>query len=244
MQKVGAEMSDIRKIIDQGLKFYRKLRNDENGRYRSWEYCYKIFYDAHNSTIVDDEFTDYLCLHLSFYLASWGMYRGSSFLLQRDYKVHKPIIKILLDDKYNSLWGIEIDKYKNLENQEKLKDLVDKIKKVYNEIRLSVKESIPKNELSDTLVTKVLMGTLGCVPAYDRYFIAGIRNKKVASGSFSIKSILELVDFYNKYYEEFESARSQMTTNGLKYPQMKILDSCFWQVGFDLDENKGLKISH
>lgn len=172
------------------------------------------------------------------------MYRGSSFLLQRDYKVHKPVIKILLEDKYNSLWGIEINQYKNIENQEKLKDLVSRIKEVYNEIRLSVKESIPKNELSDTLVTKVLMGTLGCVPAYDRYFISGVRNKKAASGNFNIRSILELVGFYNKYYDDFEQARKQMMVCGMEYPQMKILDSCFWQVGFDLDENKGLKISH
>lgn len=237
-------MSDIKEIINQGLKFYNKLREDENGRYRSWEYCYKIFHDAHTSNNVDDDFIDYLCLHLSFYLASWGMYRGSSFLLQRDYKVHKPVIKILLEDKYNLLWGIEINQYKNIENQEKLKDLVSRIKEVYNEIRLSVKESIPKNELSDTLVTKVLMGTLGCVPAYDRYFISGVRNEKAASGNFNIRSILELVEFYNKYYDDFEQARKQMMVCGMEYPQMKILDSCFWQVGFDLDENKGLKISH
>ena len=237
-------MSDIKEIINQGLKFYNKLREDENGRYRSWEYCYKIFQNAHVSNNIDDNFIDYLCLHLSFYLASWGMYRGSSFLLQRDYKVHKPIIEILLEEKYNSLWGIAINDYKDKENQDKLIELVKRIKEIYNQIRLSVKESIPKNEVSDTLVTKVLMGTLGCVPAYDRYFISGIRNEKVASGNFNIRSILELVDFYNKYYEEFENARSQMIVSGMEYPQMKIIDSCFWQVGFELDENKGLKISH
>ena len=237
-------MSDIKEIINQGLKFYNKLREDENGRYRSWEYCYKIFNDAHISDQVDNDFIDYLCLHLSFYLASWGMYRGSSFLLQRDYKVHKPVIEELLKEEYDSLWGIAINEYKIIENQQKLEKLVKNIKKIYNEIRLSVKETIPKNELSDTLVTKVLMGTLGCVPAYDRYFVSGIRNEKAASGNFNIKSILELVDFYNQYYDDFENARSRMVVCGMEYPQMKILDSCFWQIGFDLDENKGLKISH
>ena len=195
-------MSDIKEIINQGLIFYKKLREDKNGRYRSWEYCYNIFHLAHISDNVDNNFIDYLCLHLSFYLASWGMYRGSSFLLQRDYKVHKPVIKELLKCDYNSLWGIEVNNYKEIQNQTKLQELVKRIKEIYNEIRLSVKETIPKNELSDTLVTKVLMGTLGCVPAYDRYFISGIRNEKVASGNFNIKSILELVDFYNKYYNK------------------------------------------
>lgn len=237
-------MSDIKEIINQGLKFYNKLREDENGRYRSWEHCYKIFNNAHISDNVDNDFIDYLCLHLSFYLASWGMYRGSSFLLQRDYKVHKPVIEELLKEEYDSLWGIAINEYKIIHNQKKLEKLVKRIKEIYNEIRLSVKETVPKNELSDTLVTKVLMGTLGCVPAYDRYFVSGIRNEKAASGNFNIKSILELVDFYNQYYDDFESARSQMVVCGMEYPQMKILDSCFWQIGFDLDESKGLKISH
>lgn len=237
-------MSDIKEIINQGLKFYNKLREDENGRYRSWEYCYKVFNDAHNSQNIDDEYIDYLCLHLAFYLASWGMYRGSSFLLQRDYKVHKDAIKVILDNKYNSLWGIPINDYKQEYNQELLFDITNKLKEIYNKIRLSVKEKMPKNELSDTLVTKILMGTYGCVPAYDRYFISGIRNEKVASGNFNKRSILELVDFYNKYYDDFETARKQMTVFGMEYPQTKILDSCFWQIGFDLDDSKGFKVSH
>lgn len=42
------------------------------------------------------------------------------------------------------------------------------------------------------------MDTLGCVPAYDRYFVSGIRSQKIASGTYNIKSILQLVDFYKK----------------------------------------------
>ena len=106
---------------------------------------------------------------------------------------------------------------------------------MYNIIRLSVKEEAPKNEISDTLITKVLMGTMGCVPAYDRYFIEGIKKYKVASGKFNIRSILQLVHYYNDNYDMFEEARSQMNIFGMKYPQMKVIDMCFWQVGFDLD---------
>lgn len=55
-----------------------------------------------------------------------------------------------------------------------------------------MKEQNLKNKLSFTLVTKILMGTLGCVPAYDCYFILGIKNQKVATGNYNIKSILQL----------------------------------------------------
>ena len=34
------------------------------------------------------------------------MYRGSSFLLQKDYKVHIPVVKIIQEQKYNPLHGI------------------------------------------------------------------------------------------------------------------------------------------
>ena len=111
-------------------------------------------------------------------------------------------------------------------------------------IRSNVKESIPKNEISNTLVTKILMGTMGCVPAYDRYFISGIRNKEVASGNFNKKSIKEIIDFYGKYYNEFEEIRSQMFIGDLEYPQMKIIDMCFWQIGFNIDTKKVIKNSH
>ena len=66
------------------------------------------------------------------------MYRGSSFLLQRDYKVHKPIVEELLKEKYNCLWEIKTSDYIKKETQKTLIQLVEKIKKMYSEIRLSV----------------------------------------------------------------------------------------------------------
>jgi len=231
-------MNELKNILNSGIKFYKELKEDKNGRYRSWEYCYKIFNEAHKANNVDDKFIDYLWLNLAFYLASWGMYRGSSFLLQRDYKVHKPIVEELLKEKYNCLWEIKTSDYIKKETQKTLIQLVEKMKKMYSEIRLSVKKEVPKNKISDTLITKVLMETMGCIPAYDRYFIEGIKKYKVALGNFNIKSILQLVHYYNDNYDIFEETRSQMNISGMEYPQMKVIDMCFWQVGFDLDKNK------
>ena len=114
----------------------------------------------------------------------------------------------------------------------------------YGFVRKSVKESEVKNSVSFTLVTKVLMGTLGCVPAYDRYFIDGIKYKKVSTGNYNINSVLKLVDFYEENEEKLEQARSKMEVCGLQYPQMKILDMGFWQIGFERDTKKGLSKAH
>ena len=99
----------------------------------------------------------------------------------------------------------------------------------------------PKYQLSDTLVTKILMGTLGCVPAYDRYFIAGVKSRKAAAGSFSMKSVLQLADFYERNRERLERARGDMEVSGMPYPQMKLLDMGFWQLGFELDAGRDAK---
>lgn len=223
-------MSSVDWIIQSSEKFYNDLKADKNGRYRSWEHCYSHFIKARKSKEVDH---DYLSLQLAFYLASWGMYRGSSFLLQKDYKVHIPVVKELLKNKYDALAGIDCIGFKDDSNQKLLQDINLFLEKYYDEIRKNVKGQELKNELSSTLITKILMGTLGCVPAYDRYFIAGIKNQKVATGNYNINSIMQLVDFYKENSAQLELVRKKMKVKGMRYPQMKLLDMGFWQIGYE-----------
>lgn len=88
-------------------------------------------------------------MQLTFYLASWGMYRGSSFLLQKDYKVHVPVVEELLKAHYNGLFGLECIKLrKNDDVQKKLTELTWFMTAHYNNIRKSVKKTEVKNKLS------------------------------------------------------------------------------------------------
>lgn len=222
----------VDKVIRAADTFYKTLQNDPNGRYRSWEYCYKCFHDAREDLNPD---YDMLCLNLAFYLASWGMYRGSSFLLQKDYKVHLPVVQELLKNDYNQLFGIECFRIKEREIQKLITRLYTLISNYYETIRASVKSLDIKSELSGTLITKILMGTLGCVPAYDRYFINGIKNLEVSTGSFSITSLKKLADFYELNSQKLEVARKRLLVNDLDYPQMKLLDMGFWQIGLELE---------
>ena len=228
-------------IIDSATNFYNKLKLDKNGRYLSWEHCYSKFYNA-RKIIVSDEYMDYLALQLAFYLASWGMYRGSSFLLQQDYKVHIPVVGELLKEKYNALQGIKCKELKK--NLPLLGEIVSFIKDYYNAIRIRISENDPKNDLSDTLITKILMGTLGCVPAYDRYFIEGIKEERISTGIFNNNSVIRLIKFYEENEKEFDSILSAMFIGNIPYPQMKFLDMGFWKIGFEKDLNKGQKIAH
>lgn len=228
-------------IIENGSQFVALMRADENGRYRSWEHCYSAF-SGHKGKTLSEKDLDFLCLHLSFYLASWGMYRGSSFLLQKDYRVHATAIKELMKTDYIDLWAVKCEDYIHTSIKlQKLFSLTNALKEIYSGIRISANEAInrgiPAQPISDTLITKILMGTLGCVPAYDRYFNDGVKKCGVASALFTSKSIHNLSKYYVDNNDGFVNWRRTISCEGMEYPQMKILDMCFWQIGYNLDPN-------
>ena len=143
------KQTDIELVIND---FKDKSKPDD--RYTSFDYCYNYFRTTNDLTIDIEK----SCLVLGFYLASWGMYRGSSFLLQHSVHHLKPTI-LYINSLDKSVWNIDVDKYddKNIEQ----------IIEVYNEIK---KRLIPNGNTDLTLVTKVLLGVFGFIPAFDNYF--------------------------------------------------------------------------
>lgn len=214
--------------IEKTVKeFYDNLIEKDNHRYMSWEHCFKAFQQPKQ---VNDK--DYLSLHLAFYLASWGMYRGSSALLWKDYKIHNRTVEIINDEKYD---GIRCN------NDQKI-DIN------YIELILEAKNEISKHYKSngisptDTLISKILLGTLGCVPAYDRLFKKGLNNSQL-NQQFNKKSLKILFNFINlpAKKHDFENIQSyinldQESRNGCYYPIMKIVDMYFWETGRKIEE--------
>ena len=225
-------MEAIDELIDAAQTFYDDARANENGRSRSWEHCYRVFRDARTDPSPD---YDYLSLHLAFYLASWGMYRGSSFLLQKDYKVLSPVVEKVLKPEYDCLFGLACTDVRESEVQDRLEKLSDYIAAHFQPIRDEVAGRKVASSVSPVLVTKILMGTLGCVPAYDRFFVDGIKKYKVTTQEYSLESVRKLAKFYEAHNDRLEEARRGMRTDDLIYPQMKVLDMGFWQVGFERD---------
>lgn len=89
-------MKNKKILYDKIIEVIDEKRNGGSTRYRSWEYCYEYFLRDRQQIDIKDA-----CLNLAFYLASWGMYRGSSFLLQQDYIIHDLAVnKILSQKKY------------------------------------------------------------------------------------------------------------------------------------------------
>lgn len=205
--------------------YYSETLRDPHGRYMSWRHCYRAF--SENRNVADGPTIDYLSLHLAFYLASWGMYRGSTFLLQKDYKVHIPVVEVIQEKKYDPLHGISAKDLCKEENLDLLMEIAARIRGCYAKERPSAGRTI--NNTSDTLETKILLGTLGCVPAFDGCYVESVKKNHISKGVFNKNSVRSVAEFYCDHLEAFENLRHELSECGIEYPPMKLMDMCFWQ---------------
>lgn len=205
-------------------KFYNQILEDKDGhRYRSWEHCYNAFGNSNLST-------ENLSLHLAFYLASWGMYRGSSGLLWKDYTVHSGAVDII-----KCFPEIRVSKENLFPDSQKIWGCVSELKEYYSNIEFYNNKALKKITATDTLLTKIILGGTGSIPAFDRYFLAGTSHTLKIS-SFDQKNIKALYNYALENENEIKLCQSFIAEkSGLWYPPMKIIDMFFWQIGFEVN---------
>lgn len=208
---------------------YYKNASYEHHRYRSWEHCYGYFRRVRAREITLDR--DRAAIELGFYLASWGMYRGSGFLLQFAYTVHRPVIDLIFEPRFDELWNTDFGL--NLADGQLIpivRDLIKGISTAYLPFA-SANDSEPP---TDTLITKVILGTLGTLPACDRYFIDGFKTEGNQYSRVNDKFIGRLLDFCLRRGDELHQERAKiMAKSGISYPIMKLVDMHFWQIGYE-----------
>lgn len=217
------DQKKLAEAIQAGYECYDSMKDDPHHRYLSWEYCHEAF--RLNRCPQIDATIDYLCLHLAWYLASWGMLRNS-FLMQKDYKIHADVVRLIYQPEWDDLWDLSPEKL----SQEYYADRIMKLSESITEAYVASSAGIP----TDTLLTKILLGTVGCVPAYDRYFKKALADTGAAPQVFSAKSIRTLGNLYLDYEDEFEKLRKHCGSR-IEYPAAKILDMCFFEYGFQRD---------
>jgi hypothetical protein len=123
--------------------------------------------------------------------------------------------------KYHSLWDANIATLSNPKTIRIIFDLAKALKKLY------------PHSITDTLLTKILLGTVGCTPAYDKFFQIGCRKQKVRFyTSFSERSLISMIKFYQANCGVFSSTNETIKRkSGISYPTMKLVDMFFWSVG-------------
>ena len=160
------------------------------------------------------------------------MYRGSAFLLQKDYLIHRPVVEEIMKPKYApiraiTLQGLNGDATNELSRM--ILELVCWVKSFYTEYIEQTPDDVIN--VTDTLATKILLGTIGCIPAYDRYFIQGLRHQGLHYSVLNSKNFSELLKYCIAQEPEFTEAQEEIAKYGINYPVMKVVDMHFWITG-------------
>lgn len=244
-----ARISDdqVKDLLKAASKYYANSKNDYDSRFLSWEYCYSAFQVMHRrratQELTEDDYNQ-LSAELTAYLASWGMYaerkRGAVFQFRAHYRMHVPVLKIIFDKKYESLFGSSSDIDYLASHANLINELYGKIEAEYGKIRAEVLNKQVKAKVSQVLCSKVLFGAMGCTVAYDRFVQKSLKKLHIKS-SFSVDALLELVKIYQRHKVKFESREFKFLSGkncGDPYPPMKILDMALWQMGLSIKTNK------
>lgn len=225
MSNNGLIKSDLEKIVE----IYSTMRTPQH-RYASFDYCFNYFQlkkTNPNFSFVDN--MERSCNVLGFYLASWGMYRGSSYLLQYNMTIFKSLIEYIdsLEEEY---WLIDLP-YSG-KDIELLTSLYDGISE---RIKVKIGASVYK-EATTTLVTKIMLGIWGSVPAFDSYFAETFKqifkSKKCSFKKFNNISLSLIDKFYSNNQSIIDRLSSKYitldfdkgTATNLTYTKAKIID--------------------
>ena len=217
------------RVLQQKIRTYFDGIAGEHHRYRSWEHCYTYFRQTPRATTPADR--DHAALQLGFYLASWGMYRGSSFLLQHAYTIHRGVIDVLGASRFDPLWkgefGANAD---DLARVPLILEAMTAIREAYRPFAPAAEH----RQASDALVTKIMLGTFGCLPAFDRYFVEGFRRAGLRYSWRDGIAITQLLHFCQTNLGTLREEQDRIERNsGVRYPLMKLVDMHFWQLGFE-----------
>jgi hypothetical protein len=213
--------------IEANLTSFLENRTPE-ARYASFDYCFNYFQEARESgdtaALADGDHRMLSCLQLGFYLASWGMMRGSGDLLQRSVRDLVPVIEMIAAEP-SSTWDLDANC---------LGTRTDEVLALSRRVRQAF--TVPA---SDTLVTKTMLGVFGCVPAFDRYFRTGFGCQTLCANA-----LLRVGNFYMDHQAMIDARRvftldfdSGLDTKRL-YSRAKIIDMIFFQEG--LNRERGL----
>lgn len=241
-------LSKIQPLIKDFMNVYN---SDPDCRFRSYDYAHEAFKNKmYNKTVSDDD----LAKELFIFLASWGMLRGSSFLLQKNYRFLIPIVQIVRNPKYRPLIDIDVfslggQNYLGEQNSSggqnsltrssfidlilELKELITKsmVGQTFYKYDSTQKSHVQTKitRISDTLIGKILLCVFGCIPAYDRY----VRNTMSILGicnTISRQGLQDLLDWLNLQINEIKWGKTYCNASTTTlYSDMKVADIILWE---------------
>lgn len=232
------ERNDIQAMVatfmtgePDGLTTERSYVGRTPGRELSFDYCFNYF--AHNLTPSND--MEKSCLVLGYYLASWGMLRGSSYLFQRTNARHYwPVIEFI-EEHGPELRALTVDRFDQAE-------VTEQVVGAYQQIGAIL---LPEGGSKVVLVTKTMLGIFGNIPAYDSFLTATFADlfkdrKRHSFNEVDERTLGFIGEFYQANREDIDDLAGRLRTvdfetqqpTDITIPKAKIIDMYGFQTSF------------
>lgn len=205
-----------------------------NARSQSYDHCYNYFLENDGQLARDMEKS---CAVLGFYLASWGMYRGSAFLLKHTNSAHFVRLIEYIAANASELRQVDLHVYDDSN--------VDRICQAYKDIGNLVLGGTRSSRV--TLVTKIMIAVFGCVPAFDSFFVRGMARaqealepkQRLSFHTLDERRLRRLSEFYRANQDEIDKLASESRTvrfadgsvTGHRLSRAKIVDMYAFDLG-------------
>ncbi len=205
---------DFTKNVDNYIATMLSLSNH---RSKAYDICHEEFKKALLSGVCNCE---YLSLHLFSYLASWGMVCRKSILLKQNFKYLIPAVRVVTNKKYLSLLDVDVFS-RSFNNANYVKLMIE----LRNELASAVYGKKYESR-HNTLLSKIVLVSLGCIVAYDRKVKSNLKLLKCCI-SYTKNGLLDLLNFATIYKTDIRTLQKKYKS--LNYSSMKICDCalCF-----------------
>lgn len=194
----------------------------------AWELCIEQFAGAFVNKKSDDDTVDTLCWYLTEYLASWGMTRNSK-LTREAYRLHEPVVRAIME--FSDLRGKDLADFCDEKNGAVL---LGRLETLYERVKDHCAQfSRAKNpKASDVRVSKIILGTLGIMPAYDTHVRSVLKECGIATRDFSMESFRQFACYFTTHHTEtIGRMTEEMQAICPFYTRAKIIDGILWYVG-------------
>lgn len=224
---------DLLEIFEQIEK-----RPSANRRYASYDFCYGYF-QTHRYHLTEN--MELSCLHLWAYLASWGMLRGSSQLLKECSMKILSVVVNYIDKLPEELWTLDVSKYKSIRARKRIIKVFNELKEKLQSIKFE--ENNKSISATTTLITKIMIGTLGCIPAFDQNFVLAFKSEfdECSFTTVDDTALKCIYSFYKdnvsvlQFHKHFVIGFNGKPQMGIRYKSAKLID----MYGY----HKGIKIA-
>jgi len=145
------------------------------------------------------------------------MYRGKAALLKQSSRGLADVVSVVAETS-SAVWALDVEIYSD--------ESIGELLKLSERIR----EALP-NGGTDTLITKVMLGVFGNIPAFDRFFRAGFDSYSLCEAA--LKKIRTYFDHHREEIAnitpmtiDFDGAHTTRP-----YTQAKVIDMVFFVEG-------------